>query len=346
MDLSRRMRGRRARSWALPRRPMCAALIAICASALGTASAIAAAPEPTSPPTISGDPVENETLTGDDGTWTGTDLTFSRQWQRSNGSGGYDDIPGATGSTYTLTPADIGHTIRLRVVARHSAPPAGPSGEAFSESVGPVVAAAGQEEGSLSLLVSRHPEAYKRATVGARGFADSRLKLWVYEDPRGKTCSVTAAGRKPRTRTLITGLPVDGAFRERRRLTMKRPGRHAFCAYLGPNDGTAQNTSFTSRTVRPPLLRAERANRTVAVALRRHRFANRVVEHLEQSCRRRSRSEFKCRFSSAFPGYSLSGHGSVELKKRVSYRFDVWVRTSVRGQSFVLTDGNEGSFPG
>ncbi len=91
-----------------------------------------------------------------------------------------------------------------------------------------------------------------------------------------------------------------------------------------------------------PRLRAGRARRTVAASLRRHDFANEVVANLEQRCRRRGRSTFACRFSSAFPGFRLSGRGPVELKRRVSYRF----RVRAQGQTFTLTDENEGRFPG
>ncbi len=98
------------------------------------------------------------------------------------------------------------------------------------------------------------------------------------------------------------------------------------------------------RTVKvlSPRLQAGRARRTVAAALRRHDFADQVVANLEERCRRRSRSRFKCRFSSAFPGYSLSGRGSVELRKRISYRF----RVRAQGRTLILTDENEGNFPG
>jgi DNA-binding beta-propeller fold protein YncE len=99
-----------------------------------------------------------------------------------------------------------------------------------------------------------------------------------------------------------------------------------------------------AQTVRvlSPRLRAGRARRTVAASLRRHDFADQVVGNLKQRCRRRSRSMFSCRFSSAFPGFSLSGRGSVELKRRVSYRF----RVHAQGRTLTLTDENEGRFPG
>ena len=52
--------------------------------------------------------------------------------------------------------------------------------------------------------------------------------------------------------------------------------------------------------------------------------------------------KFSCRFSSSFPGYSLKGRGPVTLERRISY----WFRAKAQGERFVLTDENEGSFPG
>jgi hypothetical protein len=304
-----------------------------------TGTVTAPPPEPPDnlvPPTISGNAVEGQTLTSTDGSWDGEELTFERQWQRSNG-GGYVDISGATGTTYTLTSADVGHTIRLSVTASN----ASDSETATSAPTDPVAAAQNVER-SLGLFVPQRPQAYKRATIRVQGIAVPPLRLWVYENLRGEACPATPAERKRRSRAVIEGLPVEGDFNEQRRPRMKKPGRHAYCAYLGPDEGTATITSFTTRKVRKPLLRAGRARGTVVTALRRHNFANRVIENLQQSCGRRSRSEFECRFSSAFPGYSLTGRGSVELKRQVSYRFQV----SVHGRSLALTDENEGSFPG
>jgi Bacterial Ig-like domain len=100
--------------------------------------------------------------------------------------------------------------------------------------------------------------------------------------------------------------------------------------------------AFRFKVLRPPLEQG-RAKRTVATALRRHKFAKRVIDNLERSCTRRGRYTFSCRFSSAFPGYSLKGHGRVELRRgRISYRFVV----RAQGERAVLTDENEGRFPG
>jgi hypothetical protein len=106
------------------------------ATSAATATVIFAEPVNVAPPSISGDAIEGETLTGDDGEWTGDELTFERQWQRSNETGGWDDIDGATETTYTLQVADVNRRVRLRVVASN---PGGDSDPAFSEPTDVVV---------------------------------------------------------------------------------------------------------------------------------------------------------------------------------------------------------------
>jgi hypothetical protein len=69
-------------------------------------------------PTVSGTPIGNQTLTSSTGTWTGAPTGYAYQWQRCSSTGsGCVNIPGATGSTYTLTSADGNQTIRSTVSA-------------------------------------------------------------------------------------------------------------------------------------------------------------------------------------------------------------------------------------
>jgi Ca2+-binding RTX toxin-like protein len=66
----------------------------------------------TAAPTISGNAVNNQTLTVTPGATTGGSST-SFQWLRCDATGCVP-IPGATGTTYTLSEADIGRAIRVR----------------------------------------------------------------------------------------------------------------------------------------------------------------------------------------------------------------------------------------
>ena len=81
------------------------------------------APTSTSVPTVSGTVADGQTLTAGDGAWDGSlPLTFTYQWLRCDGAGaGCVTIPGATGSTYDLVPADVGHAIRVEVGAANAA---------------------------------------------------------------------------------------------------------------------------------------------------------------------------------------------------------------------------------
>ncbi|TML27216.1 MAG: hypothetical protein E6G26_09855 [Actinobacteria bacterium] len=86
------------------------------------ASSSAGRPVSSKPPTISGTPQQNETLTANPGTWSGgKPQTYTYQWRRCDSSGGScADISGATASTYVLKDVDIGRTLRVRVTAHNS----------------------------------------------------------------------------------------------------------------------------------------------------------------------------------------------------------------------------------
>jgi hypothetical protein len=66
--------------------------------------------------------VDGHTLTVDNGTWTGTPaIGFAYQWRRCDALGAScADVAGATGPTYGLQPADVDHTLRVRVTARNA----------------------------------------------------------------------------------------------------------------------------------------------------------------------------------------------------------------------------------
>jgi len=84
-------------------------------------AASTAKPVNSSPPTISGTAQEGKTLTGNRGTWDNSPTDYDYSWRRcSAGGGNCSDIGGAKSLTYTLKGADVGRTIRFRVVAKNA----------------------------------------------------------------------------------------------------------------------------------------------------------------------------------------------------------------------------------
>jgi hypothetical protein len=110
------------------------------ATSAATAAVAASAPVNTAAPTVSGAARDGATLTADRGTWTGTaPITYGHQWRRCDAAGaGCANIAGATATTYTLTSADVGATIRVAVSATNAAG----STSAVSTQTAPVAAAA------------------------------------------------------------------------------------------------------------------------------------------------------------------------------------------------------------
>lgn len=92
--------------------------LAVGLAAKGTA-ATQVAPSNESPPTLTGTPEVGKTLTASPGRWKGTEpITFVYRYQRCDKDGGSCFTGGSTTQkTYTLTEADLGKTVRVRVTA-------------------------------------------------------------------------------------------------------------------------------------------------------------------------------------------------------------------------------------
>lgn len=95
---------------------------------VGTAAGTASPPVNSSPPTISGTPTVGQTLTANNGSWSGANpMTFTYQWQRCDSTGGScADVASATSQTYTIQSADAGHTLRVKVTATNADGTGGP----------------------------------------------------------------------------------------------------------------------------------------------------------------------------------------------------------------------------
>jgi hypothetical protein len=81
-------------------------------------------------PTISGEAAQGKTLTESHGVWLNTPTSFSLQWEDCDAAGNAcTPIPGANSQTYTLGPADVGHTV---VVIEAASNPGGSGNPATS----------------------------------------------------------------------------------------------------------------------------------------------------------------------------------------------------------------------
>jgi alpha-tubulin suppressor-like RCC1 family protein len=89
------------------------------ASAEPTAVVKAGPPVNVEAPTVSGVAIEGHQLTATAGGWAGSEpISYAYQWEVCDG--GCTTIPQATSSTYTLTAADVGSTVRVAVTAENS----------------------------------------------------------------------------------------------------------------------------------------------------------------------------------------------------------------------------------
>lgn len=97
-----------------------------------------AKPVNTSPPSISGDAVQGQTLSALPGTWSNNPASYKYQWERCGSQGeNCEDIGDATtDNTYPLTGDDSGHAIRVQVSASNAAG----EGDPVASELTPVVA--------------------------------------------------------------------------------------------------------------------------------------------------------------------------------------------------------------
>jgi hypothetical protein len=89
-----------------------------------------APPANAAPPTISGAATPGEVLSSTSGIWSGVPTSYKYQWQDCDAWGANcSAIAGATTTTYTVASSDIGHTIRVVVIASN---PGGATSQASS----------------------------------------------------------------------------------------------------------------------------------------------------------------------------------------------------------------------
>jgi hypothetical protein len=114
-------------------------------------AATAVVPKNKTLPTIGGTAESGQTLTATRGTWANSPTSFSFAWSRCDTSGnGCAGIAGATAKIYTVTDADVGHTLRVSVTARN----ASGAGHATSAPTG-IVSSSGCPPGTGTLQIAQ-----------------------------------------------------------------------------------------------------------------------------------------------------------------------------------------------
>ncbi len=105
--------------------------LAVSLGATAGTTVSAAAPNATSPPTVTGTAQEGKTLVGHRGSWSGSPTDYNDYWVRCDKDGGScANISGATNRNgYVLKGVDVGNTIRFKVRASNA------DGNTFSSSV-------------------------------------------------------------------------------------------------------------------------------------------------------------------------------------------------------------------
>jgi hypothetical protein len=104
-----------------------ASTFALAATAGAPAATTAAAPVNGCPPTVEGTLVVGKTVGAGNGCWQNSPTSYAYKWVRCDQSGtNCVAITGATKQAYTLTSADVGHTLIVFVTATNAAGSTGP----------------------------------------------------------------------------------------------------------------------------------------------------------------------------------------------------------------------------
>jgi hypothetical protein len=158
-------------------------------AATSKATAVVSAPPPPSNtvlPTITGAAQQGQVLTAHNGSWTNEPTSFAYQWQRCDTTGATcSPIAEAMALTYTLTPADVGSTLRVTVTAKNAGGSSEPASSAQTAVVQkPIVTFGKTSVGASSdkFLADR-----KRVSRYALTSAGSVTKLSIYLAPTSTT---------------------------------------------------------------------------------------------------------------------------------------------------------------
>jgi hypothetical protein len=147
-----------------------------------------AAPENSAAPQITGTAQQGATLSVSNGTWNNNPTGFTYVWEDCDGSGNNcATITGATSSSYTLQPSDVGSTVVASVTASN----AGGRGTQTSASVGPVLPAAPVKVGAPVISGTAQQGSTLSVTTGTWGNSPTGFSYaWGDCNSSGSSCAV------------------------------------------------------------------------------------------------------------------------------------------------------------
>ena len=180
------------------RRTLCSAVSISTAAAIlalvltfagGGSAASKAVPTNSTLPSISGTTEDGQQLTASHGSWTENPTSYTYTWQRCDTSGGSCSAVGSDSKNYTLVSADVGSTMRVKVVAHNAS---GDSSPAKSDKTN-VVTAGGTKPNNTSLpTISGTAQDNQTLTADHGNWSGttpiSYAYMWLRCDTAGANC--------------------------------------------------------------------------------------------------------------------------------------------------------------
>jgi WD40-like Beta Propeller Repeat/RTX calcium-binding nonapeptide repeat (4 copies) len=219
------------------------------------------APVNTALPTISGSASVGSVLTSLNGTWTGTGITYTRQWQRCDANGNNCVAIGATGTTYTLTSTDLGSALRVVVTATSSAGSANATSAATA-----VIAAASAPSNSIAPSVSGTPRVGSVLTALRGTWSPTTGVTFTYQwqrcDASGGNCANIAGATSAsytaistdlnsRLRVVVTGSNASGSQSATSAATVAVTAATTSTSGTGTGTGTGTTSTFPRNVTLP-----------------------------------------------------------------------------------------------
>lgn len=162
---------------------------------VAAATALAAVPQTTSPPTLTGTYRQDSTLKTSVGLWANNPTSFTYQWQRCDSNGNTcANIAGATKDSYKLVTADVGLTVRAQVTAKN-----GDGSTTANSSASPVIADDTAPKNTALPTISGSPVVGEELTAEPGAFTgapDRYTYRWNRCDTAGSACVSTSSTSK------------------------------------------------------------------------------------------------------------------------------------------------------